>query len=167
MPASNSFNYANWVEIKVVGGGKNVLIKNWRASERHCSPTRLTTLPRLLTQTEIFHTMKERSFNNVGDQGPGINVDLLCLVQAKDENTLWAWRGGHGTPKRITLNWSHETLANKDPAHMLIILTGPHKVKKFHVLWDSLRALAWECSSRGKLRQRSSSRQTCTSTLWA
>lgn len=30
---------------------------------------------------------------------------------------------------------------------MLIILTGPHKVKKFHVLWDSMRALDWECSS--------------------
>ncbi|XP_051917226.1 transient receptor potential cation channel subfamily M member 1-like isoform X3 [Hippocampus zosterae] len=48
-------------------------------------------------------------------------------------------KGGHGTPKRITLNWSHETGPNKEPAHMLIILAGPHKVNKCHVLWDSVR----------------------------
>ncbi|XP_077423366.1 transient receptor potential cation channel subfamily M member 1b isoform X3 [Vanacampus margaritifer] len=28
---------------------------------------------------------------------------------------------------------------NKEPAHMLIILAGPHKVNKCHVLWDSVR----------------------------
>ncbi|XP_023811561.1 transient receptor potential cation channel subfamily M member 1-like isoform X1 [Oryzias latipes] len=39
---------------------------------------------------------------------------------------------------------------------MLIILTGPHKVKKFHVLWDSVRALDWESSTRRRLSQRSS-----------
>ena len=39
---------------------------------------------------------------------------------------------------------------------MLIILTGPHKVKKFHVLWDSMRPLDWECSTRRKLWWRSS-----------
>lgn len=58
MPASNSLNYANWVEIKVVGGGENVQMKSWGASERDCSAFRLASLLRLLTQAKIFHTVK-------------------------------------------------------------------------------------------------------------
>lgn len=38
MPASNSLNYANWVEIKVVGGGENV------SSEKLGSPLNETAV---------------------------------------------------------------------------------------------------------------------------
>lgn len=73
MPASNSLNYANWFEIKVVGGGEHFQMKSWGASEQHCSAFRLATLLRLLTQAKIFHhcevNTKKGVFRQIGRLG--------------------------------------------------------------------------------------------------
>lgn len=55
MPASNSLNYANGVEIKVVGGGENFLMKSWGTSERNHSAFRLGSL--LVARAKILHAV--------------------------------------------------------------------------------------------------------------
>lgn len=76
MPASNSLNYANWVEIKVVGGGRGAaveksLMKTWGdpgGRSPFCSfPSRPLLAQKVQDPPHCEVSTKKGVFNKLGD----------------------------------------------------------------------------------------------------
>lgn len=145
------------LEIKVVGGGWHFQMKSFGefpllSISRHKPDSH--QLVKSVCGRKAFSELKECvSWGLWSYQSRFV---VLCSSEG------WKYpvgkeRGVMGLPKGLPWTGVMGRALNKEPAHMLIIWTAPHKVMKFHVLWDSLGARALGESTP---RQQSSRRDT-------
>lgn len=131
------------LEIKVVGGGWHFQMKSFDEfpflSVSRYKPDCLHQLARSVWGKKS-RLSRFSEFNKYVSRGLW-SYQRRFVVLCSSEG--WKYpvgkeRGVMGLPKGLPWTGVMGRAPNKEPAHMLIIWTAPHKVMKFHVLWDSL-----------------------------